>query len=234
MNEDVAVDAVECAALRALKQILVDGVLEVSLAGEAVRRLLLVGQLDEVRDGKEMVIGAGEVRRKHQRQATNDALDGQLAVFRLALRAEVAGGGQLARLRRLQVAHAHRQHGHVLLVGVLDQPVRESHLDERTFLRDGCLQRLDVLEQLILEVRLVQDGAVDSLRLLGQEAHDSRLRRQTDDRAADVLLLQAGDRLGDVAGIAGRETSQHHQNLPTRVRRNHFQSLQRHFQAVLQ
>lgn len=68
------------------------------MAGVAYVGLVLERQLLEVVHGEQMVVGAREVRRRDEREAAGDALDGQLAVFAGALRTMVAGGGQFAGL----------------------------------------------------------------------------------------------------------------------------------------
>lgn len=55
MNEDVAVDAVKCFALRTLKKVFV-GVVELSLAGETKGGLLFVENFDEICNREEVVI----------------------------------------------------------------------------------------------------------------------------------------------------------------------------------
>lgn len=101
----------------------------------------------------------------------------------------------------------------------------ESHLDERAFLRVGGLQWLDVLEQLVLVVRFIENGAVDSLSLSREMPHDSGFSRQADDGAPDVLCLECLDGFGDVAGIARRQTSENHDDFTTGVSWDHSEGL---------
>lgn len=93
VNENIAVDAVESFTFRALKEIFV-GVVEGTLTCEAVTGLLLVDNFDKVCDGKQMMVGASEMWRKHKRQSADNALDRELAILRLTLWTKVTGCGQ--------------------------------------------------------------------------------------------------------------------------------------------
>lgn len=88
VNENIAIDAVNFLAFWALEERLV-GFEERTLTREAVICLFFVWHFEEGLDGKEMMIGAGKMRSKNQRETTNDTLNRKFTILCLALRAKV-------------------------------------------------------------------------------------------------------------------------------------------------
>lgn len=115
------------------------------------------------------------MRRQHQRKTADDTFNRKFTVFCLTRWTVVALGADLARILRVEMAHADRESRHVLLARHLNEPMRKAHLNQRTFLSVGRLQRLDVLKQLITIMRLVENRTVDALRLCREIVHDSCL-----------------------------------------------------------
>ena len=173
-----------------------------------------------------MVVGAGEMRRGDEHEAADPTLDGQLAVFGVALRAEETGDAEAAArvralLLRVLVAEAHPQAGPALVAGaglllvvrLVPGVAGEAHLDEAGLGRGGRRRRLQVRLQEVLEVGVVEDDSEVAARLLGEVLVDADLGGQADDRAANVRLLAQLYRLVYVAGVTRRQASHYYHNL---------------------
>ena len=182
------------------------------------------------------------MRRGDEHEAADPTLDGQLAVFGVALRAEETGDAEpAARVRalllRVLVAEAHPQAGPALVVGAgLLLQVRlvpgvagEAHLDEAGLRRGGRRRRLQVRLQEVLEVGVVEDDSEVAARLLGEVLVDADLGGQADDGAANVRLLAQLYRLVYVAGVARRQASHYYHNL----NKDEFQGWNQENQVIL-
>lgn len=232
VNENVAVDAVDLVTCLALVHRFVLRRRKRFLA--AVARLgkdhdFGEGGLLKVGHRKKVVIRTGQMRRRYERQSARDALDGQFTIFAQTLRTVVSDRIQFARLVcAIDVAHAHRQLSAALLLSPTNSSsasllwrlllsMWEAHFYQRKFLRLCRWWRVYMRQQLILEVRIVQNGSVSATRGDGHLPTDSDFSRETDHRAPDSVRLQLLNGHFYVAGIACREAAHYYENLPTRM-----------------